>query len=191
MIIRRTLCLPAIQVALLSGALPASSSALPTIADAWAVSPGKRSVLDLGRYGFFLGTWSGAGTFQRTGKAVASELVVAPVAGDEAIELRYRELPPNKFAYAALWSLDTIASRPVMLMAGNNGGGARVFRAVEADADRLVFVTQPGLRAWFGFERMTFRRVAADHLEVTYEFSHDGSAWAVGDVQDFVRQRAS
>lgn len=188
---RRKPCLSAIQLALLTGALSAAWAASPSIADAQAATPDKRPVLDIARYNSFLGAWSGSGAFQRTGKAVASELVVAPAAGGEAIELHYRELPPNKFAYVAAWSLDTIAGGPVMLMAGNNSGGARLFRAIDAGADRLVFVTQPGLRAWFGFERMTFRHMADDHLEVTYEFSRDGSSWAIGDVQVFARQRAS
>lgn len=177
----------AVHLAILAGANPGSSSASPFMVATQAAASA-RPVLDAGRYKFFLGVWSGSGTFQRTGKPVHSELIATAAAAGEAIELRYRELPPNKFAYVAAWSLDTIAGGPVMLMAGNNSGGARLFRAVGTDPDRLVFLAQPDLHAWFGLERMTFRRIDDSHLEIAYDFSRDGSAWATGDVQIFTRQ---
>lgn len=146
----------------------------------------KRGELPASVTDFLKGNWSGSGAFA-TGRPVTSTLDFAPVAQDVALELHYAEASPDTFVYSALLSVDTVNPGLVLLLAGNNSGGARLFRSKGWDADTLTFVATPDLRAWFGFERVTFTRHDDRHMTVTYEISRDGQTWKLGDRQDFQR----
>jgi hypothetical protein len=137
---------------------------------------------------YFSGDWTGAGKFIATGKTVESTLSFQFAAEGEAILVTQAEKAPNKFAYSALISIDSKDGSPVMLLAGNNAGGARLFRGVSWEGNALVFTSSPELRAWFALERITFTIVDHDSFRTRYEFSQDnGNTWRIGDEQTFKR----
>jgi hypothetical protein len=152
-----------------------------------AADQARRPVFSPDPYHYLLGHWVGEGRFERSGKPLQSTLEVSIASRGEALELREEERPPNTFTYVGLLTLDS-AGRLVMLMAGSNGGGARLFNAVENTPTRLVLQSEPQLRAWFGLERITLDERDADHLAATYEISSDnGASWRVGDRQIYSR----
>jgi hypothetical protein len=137
---------------------------------------------------YFSGDWTGAGKFIATGKTVESTLSFQFAAEGEAILVTQAEKAPNKFAYSALISIDSKDGSPVMLLAGNNAGGARLFRGVSWEGNALVFTSSPELRAWFALERITFTMVDHDSFRTRYEFSQDNrNTWRIGDEQTFKR----
>lgn len=159
-------------------------AAFPTAGD--TAGPRAFSASELG---FLLGHWHGSGTFAATGKPVTSSLEVDAYADGQVIGIREQEDRPNTFAYLGSITLDSQRGALVMLMAGNNSGGARLFRSDGATRQQVVFVADPALHAWFGLERLTFARIGDKRLSSTYEFSRDGLHWTVGDRQTYVRDQ--
>jgi hypothetical protein len=160
----------------------------PTAAPSKPAAAAPRPALPASVKSYFAGQWTGVGKFMATGKIIASTLSFQSAADGEAILVTHAEKAPNKFAYSALISIDSKDGSPVMLLAGNNTGGARLFRGVSWEGNLLVFKSSPELRAWFAFERITFAKVDPDSFQTRYEFSQDGgNTWHVGDEQTFKR----
>ena len=137
---------------------------------------------------YFSGSWSGAGTFTRTGQPVESTFEFETAFDREAILVRHAEKAPNRFAYSGLISMDTVSGKPVFVMASNNTGGARLLRSEGWQGDKIVFEADPALQSWFARERITFIRKSATAFRATYEMSRDnGATWRTGDEQEFLK----
>jgi hypothetical protein len=153
-----------------------------------AVAP--RPSLPVSIKSYFSGDWTGVGKFIATGKTVESTLSFQSAADGEAILVTHAEKAPSKFAYSALISIDSNDGSPVMLLASNSAGGARLFRGVSWEGSSLVFRSSPELRAWFALERITFAMTNHDSFQTRYEMSLDGgNTWNIGDQQTFKRTR--
>lgn len=135
---------------------------------------------------YFAGDWNGQGAFA-SGKPLESRFHFKPILDGKVLELRHDEAPPATFAYAGLISVDAATGKPVMLLAPNRGGG-RLMRGTGWQDERLVFESDPVLRAAFALERITFVRLAPCRFEASYEMSKDGATWRLGDKQTFTKQ---
>jgi hypothetical protein len=165
--------------------------ALALYSEAGSAAYGQRPrAFSINELGFLLGSWKGEGTFA-TGKPVASLLEFKSYSDGQVVEVREQESPPNAFAYLGSITLDSVKGSMVMLMAGNNTGGARLFRSDGWVGQQIIFRTDPALHAWFGFERLTFTRLDDDHFSASYELSRNGDNWTVGDRQTYTRERGA
>lgn len=134
---------------------------------------------------YFAGSWSGTGTFA-SGKPISSDVTFEPILDGEALLMRGKERSPNRFAYVALWSVDTSSGKPVVQLTSNLGSGARLFRSDGWNGGTLVVQSVPELRSYFALERFTFDRLTERTYVATYSFSRDsGATWKVGDRQTF------
>src|SRR5271170_3674538 len=149
------------------------TSTSPIAAPSNLAAAAPRPSLPVSIKSYFTGDWTGVGKFMATGKAVESTLSFQSAADGEAILVTHAEKAPNRFAYSALISIDSNDGSPVMLLASNNTGGARLFRGVSWEGNSLVFRSSPELRAWFAFERITFAMVDHDTFQTRYEMSLD------------------
>ncbi|MFJ6025420.1 hypothetical protein ACIQC9_12590 [Brevundimonas sp. NPDC092305] len=150
--------------------------------------PAPRPTLSADISSYFEGRWAGSGTFTRSGKPLTSVFEFTTALGGEALQVRHQEDPPLIFGYLGLISIDSVSHDVVLLLAGNQSGGARLMRSKGWTGDTLIFESGAGLRVWFARERITFQRLDADHFRATYEMSaDDGLTWRSGDVQTFSR----
>ena len=121
-------------------------------------------------------------------RALSKSLSFQLVADGEAILVKHAEMAPHKFAFSALMSVDSKDGSPVMLLASNNTGCARLFRGVSWEGNQLTFKSSSELSTWFARERITFVMVDHDSFQTRYEMSQDGgNTWRIGDEQTFRR----
>jgi hypothetical protein len=157
-----------------------------------ALAPGtaQHPVLPAALLSYFSGSWHGVGAFAK-GRHLESDITFTPAVDGQGLLVRGQERPPNHFKYIALWSMDTVGGQPVMLLAANLGGGARLFRSNGWHDDAIVFQTTSKLRSWFALERFTYQRKTGSIFIATYEYSTDnGISWRFGDRQTFTRVRS-
>jgi len=136
---------------------------------------------------YFSGDWSGKGKFT-SGKELESDFSFAPDPESQWILVHQKEKPPQTFEFMALWSVDSVSGDLVMLMAGNQATGARLFHSHGWQEGKIVFQSVPELRSHFALERFAFERVSAAEFHSTYEMSFDDAkTWRVGDRQVFTK----
>lgn len=177
----------ALFVATSAPARNAAPTARPT-GQAAPTTPASRPTLPAAISDYLGGRWTGSGTFTRSGRPLSSVYEFIPVLNGEALQVHHAEDAPLIFAWQGVISLDTVTQDVVLLMAGNQAGGARLMRSGGWTGDSLVFEAAPDLHAWFARERITFERLGPDRFRATYEMSRDnGATWASGDIQTFDR----
>jgi hypothetical protein len=177
------------QVTLLSVALYVSFSSNSSSGETSQVTPPKKT-LPHEILAYFSGTWSGKGN-AGSGQAIESNFRFVPDLANQCLIVREQEKPPSSYRWIALWSTDSVSGDLVMLLTSNGNWGARVFRSLGWQNDKLVFQSVPELRAQFGLERFTYERKSDSTFDSTFEMSTDnGNTWRKGEHQVYTKVRS-
>jgi len=133
---------------------------------------------------FLVGDWKGSGSFA-SGKKIEATLAFAPCLDNAWLRQSYQDVPPNRYAATALWSLDSTTGS-ITAHTFDNFGGYRPFKSVDVTDTRLILLyRKEGTIAFF--QRFIYDKIAKDQMKLTYETSRDSVAWKLGDSLVFHR----
>jgi hypothetical protein len=129
----------------------------------------------------FTGRWSCDGIFPKSGKHIASQIVVAPDLQGAWLTVRHDDMPPDQFHALELWGFDSAAKNFVAFIY-DNFGGVRKFTSVGLAGDQLIWKGESTKADPPITERFVFKLKDPSQLVVSYEVQRGSADWMIGDI---------
>ncbi|HXO05071.1 MAG TPA: hypothetical protein VN884_05515 [Candidatus Sulfotelmatobacter sp.] len=163
--------------------------ALYSQGDAKAVASSQQSAVDsaaklqkqVESFSPFTGKWSCEGIFPKSGKHIASHIILAPDLEGAWLTVRHDDMPPDRFHALELWGFDSAAKNFVAYIY-DNFGGVRKFTSTGLANDQLIWKGE-GTKADPSItERFVFNLKDPSQFVVNYEVQRDSADWVIGDT---------
>ena len=147
----------------------------------------KPAKLDSGMVRFFAGEWKGEGAFAN-GKAISATLSFRLSLDSAWLVSDHADVPPGSYKATGYWGVDGTSGQFVAIVF-DNYHGHRSFASSGWAGGRIVLTTQSfALGAGTYFEHFIYERLSDTSFRMSYETSHDGITWRLGDSLVFSKR---